>query len=118
MHCQNISLAQYFSKKAFIFQLVGSKLWEVSDGRDRPYYLTFVCQMVSLIGKNKSFRSFNFCMSLVITERLCITDKEIEIKLEKNITFNLTKILWTWGLIIGFFWVVGVSFLFYFFPFF
>lgn len=86
--CQNISLAQYFTRKAFILQLVGSKLWEVSDGRVRAYYLTFVCQMVSLIGQNKSFGSFYFCMSLVITERLWITDKVLEIKLEKKITFS------------------------------
>lgn len=84
MQCQNISLAQYFTRKAFILQLVGSKLWEVSDGRVRLYYLTFVCQMVSLIGENKSFY---FCMRLVITERLCITDKELEMMLGKKITF-------------------------------
>lgn len=68
--------------------------------------------MVSLIGGNKSF---SFWMSLVITERLSITEKELEMKLGKKLPFNLTKIQWAWGLIIGHFWVVGVSHIFLFF---
>lgn len=115
MHCQTISLAHYFTRKAFLLQLIRSKLCEVNDGRVRPYYLTFVCQMASFIWENKSFY---FCISTVITERLSITEKESEMKLGTKWPFDLTNILWTCGLIIGCSWVLGDSFLFFFFLFF
>lgn len=115
MHCQTISLAHYFTRKAFLLQLIRSKLCEVNDGRVRPYYLTFVCQMASFIWENKSFY---FCISTVITERLSITEKESEMKLGTKWPFDLTNILWTCGLIIGCSWVLGDSFLFFFLPFF
>lgn len=54
--------------------------------------------MASLILENNSFY---FCVNIMTTERLSITEKELELKLGTKWPSDFVNTLWTCGLIIG-----------------